>query len=73
MYCTGRSVRGALASGEKRRETIDETAELITTAGGTAIPVRVDFTQEEQVAAFYSRVQAEQGRLDIVINDIWGG
>lgn len=73
VYCTGRSVRGALASGEKRRETIDETAELITAAGGTAIPVRVDFTQEEQVAAFYSRVQAEQGRLDIVINDIWGG
>lgn len=73
VYCTGRSVRGSLASGDSRPETIDETAEMIRGEGGIAHAVRVDHTQEEQVKSLFERVQAEQGRLDIVVNDIWGG
>ena len=73
VYCTGRSVRGGLASGDNRPETIDETADIINAAGGIAIAVRVDFTQEDQVKAFFERVQADHGRLDILVNDIWGG
>lgn len=73
VYCTGRSVRGGLASGSGRPETIDETAEMIRQEGGHAIAVRVDHTQEDQVSALFERVRAEQGRLDLVVNDIWGG
>ncbi len=73
VYCTGRSVLGALASGDKRPETINETADIINAAGGTAIAARVDFTQEDQVKTFFERVQADHGRLDILVNDIWGG
>jgi NAD(P)-dependent dehydrogenase (short-subunit alcohol dehydrogenase family) len=67
VYCTGRSTRGH-PSPMRRPETIDETAEL---AGGIA--VRVDHTVPEQVAALAQRVRDEQGRLDVLVNDIWGG
>lgn len=73
VYCTGRSVRGQLASGPNRPETIEETAEMVTSYGGAGIPVRVDHLVEAQVQALFARVQAEQGRLDILVNDIWGG
>ncbi len=72
VYCTGRSVRGKLATGN-RPETIDETAELVTAAGGAGIPVQVDHTIPDQVAALFTRVRDEQGRLDILVNDVWGG
>jgi len=72
VYCTGRSVRGQLAT-PNRPETIDETAEVIVAAGGTAHAVRVDHSDEKQVAALFERVRREQGRLDILVNDIWGG
>ena len=71
VYCTGRSVRGD-PSPYGRPETIDETAELITAAGGTAIAVRVDHTDESQVAALFARVQGEQKRLDILVNSVAG-
>ena len=73
VYCTGRSVRGRLASGRKRRETIDETAALVTSQGGRGIAVRVDHTSEAQVARLFARVRREQGRLDVLVNDVWGG
>lgn len=73
VYVTGRSVRGQPATGT-RPETIEQTAELVTAAGGVGIPVRVDHTVPEEVAALFARVRAEQdGRLDILINDVWGG
>jgi len=73
VYCTGRSVRGA-PSDMNRSETIEETAEMVAAAGGVGIPVRVDHTQEEEVRALFERVAEEQGgRLDILVNDIWGG
>ncbi|WP_246061273.1 SDR family oxidoreductase [Paenibacillus oralis] len=73
VYCSGRSVRGQ-ASDIGRSETIDETAEMVTARGGKGIAVRTDHTSEEQVQALFARVQEEQdGRLDILVNDIWGG
>lgn len=73
VYCTGRSVRGA-ASDLHRTETIDETAELVTAQGGIGIAVQVDHTQAAAVEALFARVAAEQnGQLDLLVNDIWGG
>src|SRR6266545_4287140 len=62
VYCTGQSVTGK-PSPYKRPETIDETAEMITSAGGTAIPVRVDHTIESEVQALFERIDREHGRL----------
>ncbi len=72
VYCTGRSTKNN-PSDLKRPETIEETAELVTKAGGIGIPVRVDHTKENEVKALFEKVQTEQGKLDILINDIWGG
>jgi len=72
VYCTGRSVRGQPATGY-RPETIEETAEMVTAYGGVGLPVQVDHTVEAQVEALFARVRAEQGQLDILVNDVWGG
>src|SRR5258706_10709383 len=71
VYCTGRSVTGK-PSPYKRPETIDETAEMIASAGGTAIPVRVDHTIESEVQALFERIDREHGRLDVLVNCIAG-
>ena len=71
VYCTGRSVRGYL-SPYKRPETIDETAEMITSSGGTAVPVRVDHTVESEVEALFARIDRDHGRLDVLVNSIAG-
>lgn len=81
VYCTGRSSRDRSAVPSPggpfdlagRPETIEETAEKVTASGGTGIPIRVDHTVEAEVKALFDRVGAEQGRLDILVNDIWGG
>ena len=72
VYCSGRSVRGQPAT-PGRDETIDETAELVTSAGGRGIAVRTDHTVEREVEALFSRVREEHGRLDVLVNDVWGG
>src|SRR5919197_3817446 len=72
VYCTGRSVRGHAAT-PGRPETIDETAEMVTARGGKGIPVRVDHTVEEQVSVLFARIRREAGRLDVLVNDVWGG
>lgn len=71
VYCTGRSVRGN-PSPYGRPETIEETAEMVTAAGGAGIPVRVDHTVEAEVRALFERVEREQGRLDVLVNDVAG-
>lgn len=71
VYCTGRSTAGH--RGMDRPETVDETAELIRQAGGRAIAVRVDHTHEDEVAALAARVRGEAGRLDVLVNSVWGG
>jgi NAD(P)-dependent dehydrogenase (short-subunit alcohol dehydrogenase family) len=83
VYCTGRSTRGnaGTRTGSNgsafelagRSETIDETAEMVTARGGRGIPLRVDHTVEEEVRELFERVRSEQGRLDILVNDVWGG
>jgi NAD(P)-dependent dehydrogenase (short-subunit alcohol dehydrogenase family) len=72
VYCTGRSTHGRRSEYD-RPETIEETAELVTAAGGTGIAVVVDHLEADQVKALVERIDAEQGRLDVLVNDIWGG
>jgi NAD(P)-dependent dehydrogenase (short-subunit alcohol dehydrogenase family) len=73
VYCTGRSVRGKPAT-KGRRETINETAEMVTARGGKGIAVRCDHTKESDVKKLVARIQREQkGKLDILVNDVWGG
>lgn len=73
VYCTGRSVRGKPATGN-RPETIEETAEMVTAYGGRGIAVRVDHTQETEVESLFQRISSEhKGQLNVVVNDIWGG
>jgi NAD(P)-dependent dehydrogenase (short-subunit alcohol dehydrogenase family) len=72
VYCTGRSTAGRRSEYD-RPETIDETAELVTAAGGTGIGVAVDHLEPDTVEALVRRIDAEHGRLDVLVNDIWGG
>lgn len=71
VYCTGRSTREQRSEMD-RPETIEETAEMVTAAGGRGIPVRVDHTVPAEVEALVKRIDEEQGRLDVLVNDIWG-
>lgn len=72
VYCTGRSALGH-PKGMDRPETIDETVSLIEQAGGRAVAVRVDHTQANEVAALADRIRGEAGRLDVLVDSIWGG
>lgn len=72
VYCTGRSTRESGAT-PGRPETIEETADLVTRAGGRGIAVRVDHTTEADVVRLFDLIRADSGRLDILVNDVWGG
>jgi NAD(P)-dependent dehydrogenase (short-subunit alcohol dehydrogenase family) len=71
VYATGRTTRERRSEID-RPERIEETAELVSEAGGEGIPVAVDHLEPEQVAALVERIDSEQGRLDVLVNDIWG-
>lgn len=71
VYCTGRSTRAKRTA--RRPETIEETAEMVTARGGRGIAAEVDHTSDAQVEALIARVKKEQGRLDVLVNDVWGG
>ena len=71
VYATGRSTRERRSEID-RPETIEETAELVTAAGGQGIAVAVDHLDPAQVAGLVERIDSEQGRLDVLVNDIWG-
>ena len=83
VWCTGRSTRAdaqrkaALRENPfelaRRPETIEETAELVSARGGRGIAVRVDHTDETQVKDLIDKIEKADGRLDILVNDIWGG
>jgi NAD(P)-dependent dehydrogenase (short-subunit alcohol dehydrogenase family) len=83
VYCTGRSVRGRRVAKRRtkkdtfnldaRPETIEETAEMVTARGGEGVFARVDHTDEREVASLFERVKRERGRLDVLVNDVWGG
>ena len=72
VYCTGRTT-GKRRSEYDRPETIEETAALVTAAGGAGIAAAVDHLEPDQVEALVGRIDAESGRLDVLVNDIWGG
>jgi NAD(P)-dependent dehydrogenase (short-subunit alcohol dehydrogenase family) len=71
VYVTGRTTRAA-RSEMNRPETIEETAELVNQAGGRGIAVQVDHLVPEEVRALVARIEAEQGALHVLVNDIWG-
>jgi len=71
VYCTGRSVKGK-PSPYRRPETIDETAAMIAAAGGKAIAVRVDHTNEAEVKALFRRILRAHKRIDIVVDSVAG-
>jgi NAD(P)-dependent dehydrogenase (short-subunit alcohol dehydrogenase family) len=72
VYVTGRSIRGK-ATTENLPGTIEDTAEAVTARGGRGIAVRCDHTVDSDVEALFARVKQIQGRLDILINNAWGG
>jgi NAD(P)-dependent dehydrogenase (short-subunit alcohol dehydrogenase family) len=72
VYCTGRTT-GNRRSEYDRPKTIEETAQLVTQAGGIGIAIAVDHLEADQVEALVRRIDTESGRLDILVNDIWGG
>ena len=83
VYVTGRSTRAQPATSYARilsmsgmtamPGTIDDTAEQVTRLGGRGIAVRCDHTREDDVRALFERVQSELGRLDVLVNNAWGG
>jgi NAD(P)-dependent dehydrogenase (short-subunit alcohol dehydrogenase family) len=73
VYVTGRS-SSAGRSALNRPETIEQTADAVTAAGGRGIPVRTDHSRPDEVRALIGRIAAEQdGRLDLLVNCVWGG
>ncbi|MGX9294653.1 SDR family oxidoreductase [Tsukamurella paurometabola] len=76
VVCTGRSSRAgtpSIVSDYRRPETIEETAELVDALGGTGVAVQVDHLDPEQVSSLADRLRVEYGRIDVLVNDIWGG
>ena len=72
VYCSGRTTREHRSEYD-RPETIEETAALVDAVGGRGIAVATDHLVPEQVRALVARIDEEQGRLDVLVNDIWGG
>ncbi|MEU5079690.1 MULTISPECIES: SDR family oxidoreductase [Streptomyces] len=72
VYVTGRSTR-ARRSEYDRPETIEDTADLVTEAGGRGIAVAADHLDHSAVRHLVDRIAGERGRLDVLVNDIWGG
>ncbi|MDQ1568206.1 MAG: hypothetical protein QOF96_3086 [Actinomycetota bacterium] len=75
VICTGRSSRAggnSIRSDYDRPETIEETAELVTSLGGTGVAVQVDHLESDQVARLAGRLRDDYGHIDVLVNDIWG-
>jgi NAD(P)-dependent dehydrogenase (short-subunit alcohol dehydrogenase family) len=71
VYVTGRSVNGAIT--DNRKESIEETAEGVSKRGGRGIAVRCDHTHENDVQKLFNQIKQEQGRLDLLVNSVFGG
>src|SRR5438270_13523243 len=72
VYVAARSSRSGSRT-EDLPGTVEDTAEAVGERGGSGIPRRCDFTDNDQVAALLARVRSEQGRLDLLVNNVWGG
>ncbi|MFI2645292.1 SDR family oxidoreductase [Streptomyces sp. NPDC018610] len=73
VYVTGRTTREHVSEVGRATETIEQTAEAVTEAGGTGIAVPTDHLDQDRVRALVRRIDHERGRLDILVNDLWGG
>ncbi|WP_240796237.1 SDR family oxidoreductase [Streptomyces sp. RFCAC02] len=73
VYVTGRTTRTSVSEVGRASETIEGTAERVTAAGGEGVAVPTDHLDPAQVRALVARIDREQGRLDVLVNDIWGG
>ncbi|MFF9864272.1 SDR family oxidoreductase [Streptomyces sp. NPDC013953] len=73
VYATGRTTRTRVSEVGRPTETIEETAELVTAAGGRGIAVPADHLVPDQVRALVARIDEEHGRLDVLVNSLWGG
>ncbi|GAA3396404.1 SDR family oxidoreductase [Streptomyces roseoviridis] len=73
VYVTGRTTRDRVSEVGRTTETIEETAELVTEAGGSGIAVPTDHLEPEQVRDLADRIDRVHGRLDVLVNDVWGG
>jgi NAD(P)-dependent dehydrogenase (short-subunit alcohol dehydrogenase family) len=73
VYATGRSSRAAGRSEIGRSETIEETGELLAATGGQGAALVVDHEDPAAVRDLVARIEAERGRLDLLVNDIFGG
>ena len=71
VICTGRTTRAARSEYD-RPETIEETAELVTQLGGTGIAVAIDHLDRERVKSLAQEIQSRHGRVDVLVNNIWG-
>ena len=72
VVCTGRTT-GSHRSEYNRPETIEETAALVTGLGGRGIAIPVDHLDSGQVKTLAERIRKDHGRIDVLVNDIWGG
>ncbi len=72
VFVTGRSVRGGPTT-DNVPGTIDDTARDVTDRGGTGVAVRCDHTSDADVEALFERIRREHGRLDLLVNNVWGG
>jgi len=73
VYLTGRSVRSSSTRPDLPNTTIEDTADMVAARGGIGIPVRVDHTNDVEIGALFERVRQEQGKLDLLVNNVWGG
>ena len=73
VYVTGRSTRGEATRPDLPGTTVEDTAEMVSARGGVGIPLRVDHAVDAEVEALFERVKEEQGRLDLLVNNAWGG
>ncbi|AZK93745.1 MULTISPECIES: SDR family oxidoreductase [Streptomyces] len=73
VYATGRTIRDRVSELGRPGETIEQTAELVTAAGGEGIAVPTDHLDAEQVRRLVDRIDRDHGRLDVLVNDVWGG
>ncbi|MEU3300545.1 SDR family oxidoreductase [Streptomyces sp. NPDC006678] len=73
VYVTGRTTREHVSEVGRATETVEETAELVTAAGGEGIAVPTDHLDVDRVRALIARIDEDHGRLDLLVNDVWGG
>jgi NAD(P)-dependent dehydrogenase (short-subunit alcohol dehydrogenase family) len=73
VYITGRSTRGNPTRADLPQLTIDDTASEVSARGGQGIPIRCDHNHDEEVKEMFQRIKEEQGKLDILVNNVWSG